>query len=72
MSKNVGLSTNDEPQPSEWKEVSATEDDEDMLHGGGTSIVVIETMLYAISVYGTLEHDRVWDTTQPNNRYDRY
>ena len=67
--KNDGLSIEDEPQLSEWSEVVQTDDAEGMIHGGGTFTVTINTSLYAISIYGTLENDKVFDTTHPNARY---
>ena len=49
---------------SEWKQAPSIDGEEGMAHGGGTGIVSIGTMLYAISIYGTLEHDRLCDTSQ--------
>ena len=68
--KNTKLPLVDESSPiSEWKELTTMENLADMLHGGGTSIVSIGTTLYALSIYGTSENDKTYDTTQPDARY---
>ena len=46
----------------------ATEDSETMLHGGGSTVVAIDTKLYAISIYGSTENDKVCDTLDQDLR----
>ena len=67
--KNISLPIDDEALLSDWREILATDDAEEILHGGGTSTVTISTSIYAISIYGTIENDQVFDTTHPNARY---
>ena len=62
----------DECPISEWTELRMTEYLEDMIQGGGASIVSIGDFLYALSIYGTLENDRICDTKQPGARYTKY
>ena len=69
VNKNDGLQIEEEPLSSEWSEVLPTDDAEGMVHGGGTFTITINTSIYALSIYGTLEHDRVFDTTHPDARY---
>ena len=54
--------------PSEWKEISVAEESEAMFHGGGSSVVGIDTTLYAISIYGSTENDKLCDTLDQDLR----
>ena len=69
INKNVGPLIDEEPLLSEWSEVLPTDGAEGMVHGGGTFTITINTSIYALSIYGTLENDKVFDTTHPNARY---
>jgi len=40
-----------------------------MFHGGGSSVVTIGTTLYAISIYGSTENDKLCDTLDPDLRW---
>ena len=66
--KSSNVSIEDESIPSEWREISATEDSETMFHGGGSSVVAIDSILYAISIYGSTENDKVCDTLDQDLR----
>ena len=46
----------------------AIEDSETMFHGGGSSVVAIDTTLYAISIYGSTENDKVCYTLDEDLR----
>ena len=61
-------SIEDETIPSEWKEASVGEEFEAMFHGGGSSVVSIGTVLYAISIYGSTENDKFCDTLDQDLR----
>ena len=61
-------SIEDETIPSEWKEVSVGEEFEAMFHGGGSSVVSIGNVLYAISIYGSTENDKICDTLDQDLR----
>ena len=54
--------------PSEWREISTSEEAEAMFHGGGSSVVTIGTTLYAISIYGSTENDKLCDTLDQDLR----
>ena len=58
-----------ETTSSHWKELSMSENLDDIVHGGGTSLVAIDTILYALSIYGTVDNDRMYDTTREDARY---
>ena len=66
--KSSNFSFEDESIPSEWREILATEDSETMLHGGGSSVVAIDSTLYAISIYGSTENDKLCDTLDQDLR----
>ena len=58
-----------ETTSSHWKELSMSENLDDIVHGGGTSLVAIDRILYALSIYGTVDNDRMYDTTREDARY---
>ena len=66
--KGSNNSIEDDTVPSEWSEISTAEESEAMFHGGGSSVVTIGTTLYAISIYGSTENDKLCDTSDQDLR----